>query len=67
MNLKQKLILKCIIGWLTASIIHFFLSETIVQKIWKGYDNVVLWLAVVIVGLIIIALTAIYMKRQIIV
>jgi hypothetical protein len=59
MSLKQKLILKCIIGWLIASIIHFFSSETIVQKIWEGYDNVILWLVVVITGLILIALTTI--------
>jgi hypothetical protein len=60
MSLKQKLILKCIIGWLMASIIHFLSSEIIVKEIFKGYDNVILWLAVVITGLIIIALTTIF-------
>ncbi len=42
--------LKYIIVWLAFSILYFFLSEFVTQKIFPGFDTVELWVIVLVCG-----------------
>jgi len=59
-NLKRpkikKIILIHLVVWILLSVIHFFLSETIVKLIFPTIHGVELWLMIVYIGLILISI-----------
>ena len=46
--------------WLVLSAVYFYFSESITKKMFPGYDNVELWLIVLISGLIIISVAILF-------
>ena len=56
MKTVKSLLFKYLITWIFLSIIYFLLSEKITKWIAPGFDNVELWIIVVIAGLSLIFL-----------
>jgi hypothetical protein len=51
MKTLKSILIKYLISWIFLSVIYFFLSEKIARLIAPGFDNVELWIVVVIAGL----------------
>ena len=54
MKRKSKIALRHLFIWLVLSLIYFFTAETITVWIYPEVHDVVMWLAVLIIGLIVI-------------
>jgi riboflavin transporter FmnP len=48
------IIFSCIIGWLATSVVYFLLCERLAKWLFAGYDDVALWLGIVMGGLAVI-------------
>ena len=56
---KTLLIVKGLVIWLIILILYFFSSETIVKLLFPGFNDIILWLFVVEIGIVAITFLAI--------